>query len=114
MNASKRIFLQSGIFVSFSASLSGNKSDRIYPFSVFLNCKVKMRFLTDLVLSGISHEADKAETSAAETEPFPTTMVRPLNGEVLNDFSAGELVELDKKMYAPKAIQKFVRKPSEN
>ena len=41
----------------------------------------------------VTAEADKAETSAAETEPFPTTMVRPLNGEVLNDFSAGELVK---------------------
>lgn len=41
----------------------------------------------------VTTEADKAETSAAQTEPFPTTMVRPLNGEVLNDFSAGELVK---------------------
>ncbi len=41
----------------------------------------------------VTTEADKAETSAVQTEPFPTTMVRPLNGEVLNDFSAGELVK---------------------
>lgn len=37
--------------------------------------------------------SEEKQPSAAQTEPFPTTMVRPLNGEVLNDFSAGELVK---------------------
>ncbi|MCM1023879.1 MAG: M23 family metallopeptidase [Prevotella sp.] len=42
----------------------------------------------------VTTEAPKEDsTSAAVTEPFPTTMVRPLNGEVLNDFSDGELVK---------------------
>ncbi len=45
----------------------------------------------------VTTEASKADEAAsaqtAQTEPFPTTMVRPLNGEVLNDFSAGELVK---------------------
>lgn len=43
--------------------------------------------------AAVTTEASKTETDAAETEPFPTTMVRPLNGEVINDFSAGELVK---------------------
>lgn len=43
----------------------------------------------------VTTEAPKAGETAQneQTEPFPTTMVRPLNGEVLNDFSAGELVK---------------------
>lgn len=44
--------------------------------------------------AAVTAEAPEGEQpSAAQTEPFPTTMVRPLNGEVLNDFSAGELVK---------------------
>ncbi|MDE7301798.1 MAG: M23 family metallopeptidase [Oscillospiraceae bacterium] len=44
--------------------------------------------------AAVTAEASEREKpSAVQTEPFPTTMVRPLNGEVLNDFSAGELVK---------------------
>ncbi|MBD5145315.1 MAG: M23 family metallopeptidase [Ruminococcus sp.] len=44
--------------------------------------------------AAVTAEASEGEKpSAVQTEPFPTTMVRPLNGEVLNDFSAGELVK---------------------